>query len=131
MNKRFFKDGRQVAGVRLFHDFKLEIELFPPTDHREIELPKLPRKTERRPALIEVHDKLNAECPPEICQTDVRGDRAKFFRGVERKWSLRRNKASERITVEVIAMRRIGGPIRIRVVRRENLQFAARLRDAM
>ena len=117
--------------LELLDDFKLEVELFPAHDRREIELPKLSRKPKCWPALIQIHDKLHAQRAPKIRQADACFERPELGRGVERKWGFRRHEASEGVAVEMIAVRRIGGPIGVRVVRRENLESAAGLGNPM
>ena len=119
------------AYILLLHHFKLKVEFLAAKDHREIELPKLARETKPRPALIEIDDKLQTDRAPEIRKADASDDRPEFGCCVKRKRSLRRHETGERITVEVIAVCRIGGPVRVRVVRREDLQLTTWPRNAM
>ena len=46
--------------IELFHDFELEVELFPAADRREIEFPEFSCEPEGWPALIEINYKLHA-----------------------------------------------------------------------
>ena len=115
----------------LLHNLKLEIEFLATKDGRQIELPKLSREAKRLPSLIQVDYELEAKSAPEIRKTDVRSNRRKFCGCIERKWCTGRYKASERVTVEMISMRWIRCPIRIRIVRRNDLQPASGLCDAM
>ena len=61
----------------------------------------------------------------------MRSNGPKLDSRVEGKRSALGHEAGERITVEVIAMRGIGGPVRVRVMRRDDLYPAPRLRNAM
>src|SRR5687768_1597601 len=97
----------------LLDHFKLEVEFLPAKDHRQIELPKLSRETKRRPALIQIHHKLQTERTPQVRQADARCKRSQLGRSVERKRSLRRHETRKRVAVEMIAVRRIRGPIRV------------------
>ena len=119
-----------VTGDR-FHDFKLKPQFLAATDHRQVELPKLAREAKGRPMLIQVDNEFEAERPPQIRQSDVGVDGLEFNLCVERKRSSLGHKASERVTVEMISMRRIRGPIRIGIVRRDDFDPAAGPGDAM
>ena len=79
----------------------------------EIELPELSREAKTRPLLIEIHDKLQPNCPPKIRQRDVRPNRLELHFGVERKELPVIDEAIERVTVEVVLMRGVGRPIRV------------------
>lgn len=83
------------------------------TDHAQIKLPKLACETQRRPALIQVSDEFKAERTPEVSERYVSANRSELNRGVEREGSAVRHEAGERVAVEVVAMGRIRGPIRI------------------
>lgn len=122
---------RAAIFANSLHDFEFEVEFLAPADGRQVKLPKFPGEAKRRPALIQVDEKLQPHRPPEIRQTHVSRDRLQLGGGIERKRSSRRNEAGEGIAVEVIAMRRVGSPIGIRIVRRQDLQHSAGLRDAM
>jgi len=115
----------------LFDDFELEVQLFAAKDGREIELPEFSGEAKRRPALIEIDEKLQTHGPPQVRQTHMSRYRFQLGGGVEREWSTGGNEASERVTVEVVAVSWIGGPIRVRIMRRNDLQSAAGLGDAM
>ena len=104
-----------------FHDFQFEIQFLTTKDARQIELPKLSREAKRWPTLIEVHEELESQRAPQICETDVSLNGLQLRRSVKRKRRARRDEARERVTVEVIAMRWICGPIGIRIVRRQDL----------
>ena len=56
---------------KLFDYFHFKVEFFATKDGGEIELPKLSREAQRRPALIEIDEELDAQGAPEICETDV------------------------------------------------------------
>lgn len=123
--------GRAAIFANSLHDFQFEVQFLAPTDGREIKLPELSGEAKRGPALVEIDEKLEPHRPPEICQTHVSRDRLQLGSRVERKRSPLRHEAGERVTVEVIAMRRVSRPIRIRIVRRQDLQHTTGLRDAM
>ena len=76
-------------------------------------------------------DEVESERAPEICETDIGAQRPKFYRGVERKRRAGRHEASERVTIEMVSVRRIGGPIGIRIVWRDNFYQTRRLGYAM
>ena len=116
---------------RLLHDLEFEVEFLAPKDGRKVELPEFSREAQRRPTLIKIDDELQPHSSPEIRQTYMSDERFELGGGVERKRRSTRNEASERVTIEVIAVSRIGGPIRIRIVRRNDLQSASGPRDAM
>src|SRR5437870_5056730 len=114
-----------------FQDFELKTKFFAATDRAEIELPKLSRESELRPALIEVDEQLQTNHAPNIRQRNISANRLEPHVCVKRKELPVFDKAIERITVEVIAVGRIGGPIRIRIVRRDDQNAAAGLSNAM
>ena len=115
---------------RVLDDFELELQLFTTQHTAEIELPELPREAKGWPALIEIYDHLDAQGAPKICQRDVDTNRPELYLGVEGKELSIVNKAVEGIAVEVIAMSRIAGPIRIGVMRRKDRDAGSGLRDA-
>ena len=69
----------------LLHNLKLEVKFFTSEDRREIELPKLSSEAERRPTLIEIHQKLYADSAPEIRETHARRQRFEFSGCIKRK----------------------------------------------
>jgi len=92
---RFNSNFSKSRGCFLLHDLKLEVKLFASHDCREVELPELPRKPKRGPALVKIDDELDAESAPEIRQADVSFQRPKLRRSVERKRSVRGHEAGE------------------------------------
>lgn len=111
--------------------FKFKVKLFSATDIAQIKLPELAREAKRRPVLIQIGDQLQTYRPPEVGQADIRAHRFQFDCGVERKRCALGHEACEGITVELIAMSWIGSPVRVRVMRRDNSDAAAGLRDPM
>ena len=97
----------------------------------EVKLPKLSEEPEGAPILIKVGYEFQADRSPKISQAYVRSNGTKLDRSVERKRSALGHEAGERITIEVITMRRIGGPVRVCVMRRDDLYPAAGFRNAM
>ncbi len=114
---------------RSFHNFKLKMKFFTATDVAQVKLPELTREAKRRPLLIQISDQLQPYRPPEVSQADIGAHWFQFDRGVERKRRAFGHEASEGITVEVIAMSWIGGPVRVCVMRRDNSDAAASLGD--
>lgn len=106
------------------------MQLFTAQEVAQIELPKLSRKPQRRPALIEIDDELDTKRAPKIRERHVSTNRFEFHFGVERKKLSIADKAVEGIAVEVIPVSRIAGPIGIRVMRRENRDAGAGFSDA-
>ena len=97
----------------LFIDDKLEAELFPANHIAEVKLPELAREPETWPMLIEIHDELETQYAPKICERDVYANWSQPHVRVERKELAVFDEAVEGITVEVVAVGRVGGPIRI------------------
>ena len=96
-----------------FHGFEFKVKFFASKNTTQIELPKLPRETKRRPALIEIHHELEPERAPQIRQAHACREWSQLGRSVKGKRSFRWHETGERVAVEMIAMRRIGGPIRV------------------
>ena len=112
-------------------DFKVEMEFLAPKDAGQIKLPKFSRESKTRPTLIEIDDPFNPERAPEVRQRNVSANRFQPDIGIERKKLALVDEAIERVTVEMIAMGGICGPIGIRTMRRYNPDAAARFRDAI
>lgn len=118
-----------VLLVGLLHGLKFKVQLLAATNHGEIELPELAREAKRRPMLVKIGNELEADRAPQIGETHVRVDWFEFDVSIERKRSPRGHETGKGITVEVIAMRGIGWPIRIRVVWRDDFEPPSRLGD--
>ena len=116
---------------RLLHDLELERELFTSKNGRQVKFPKLSCESKCWPPLIEVDENFNPQRAPKVSEADVRFQWPQFGFGVKRKWRSLRHEAGERITIEMIAMGWVGRPIRICVMRCNDMQPAARLRNAM
>jgi len=114
-----------------FHNFELELKFFAATDRTQVKLPELSGESEARPVLIDIHEQLQANHPPHIRQWNVSAHRFKPHVGVERKELPVFDKAIEWVAVEVIAVRGIGGPVRVRVMRRYDLNAPSRFGDPM
>src|SRR6266853_1521839 len=95
------------------HGFKFEVKLLAPADRREIELPEFSREAKRRPVLVQVSNELQAKHSPKIGETHVRVDWLEFDVRIKGKRSPRGHEAGEGITVEMIPVRWVRGPIRI------------------
>ena len=119
------------CGSPALFDFEFERELFAATDRAEIELPKFPREAKLWPALIQIDEELQANHAPDIRERNVGAYRLESYLGVERKELPVFDEAIEGIAVEVVAVRRIGGPIRVRIVRRDDQNSAAGPGDAV
>ncbi len=81
--------------------------------------PELAEKSESRSFLIEVNGELNAQCPPKVQQGNVGSDRPQIDVRVEIKNGLIGGESIEGIGVKVIAMRRVGRPVGVGVMRRD------------
>ena len=88
---------------------------------RQIKLPELAREAKAGPALVEISEPFDSECSPEIGQAYVGAQWPQLNGSVERKGRTFRHEAGEGVTVEMISMSGVGGPIRIRIMRRHNL----------
>ena len=100
-------------GWALLDHFKFKMQFLTTANTAEIELPKLSRETKRGPMLVQVRYQFEPAGAPQISQADVGAEWFEFDRGVEGKWRAIWHEAGEGITVEMVAMRWIGGPIRI------------------
>jgi len=81
--------------------------------------------------LVKVSDELQSEKAPEVGETYVSTNRSKFNHSIERKGSVIGHEAGKGVAVEVVLMRWIGGPIRIRIMRRDDFYQPSRLGYAM
>ena len=115
----------------MLHDLKLKMQLLAAHDVAKIELPKFAREAKRGPVLIQVGNEFQTEDPPEIGEADVPADGLQFDSRVEGKWSALGHEASERVTVEMVAMSWISGPVGIRIVGRDDPDQSAGFRYAM
>jgi hypothetical protein len=70
--------------------------------------------------LIQIRNEFQSEKPPEVSETDIGADTPQLYVCVERERSVIRHEAIEGITVEVIFMSWVSGPIRIRIVWRDD-----------
>ena len=113
------------------HDFELKSEFFSAKHTAQVELPEPSREPKGEPTLVQIHQELQADGAPKIRQRDVRAQRLQSYVRVKRKELAILDEAIEGITVEVIAVRGIGSPIRIRIVRSSNCDASARFRDSM
>jgi hypothetical protein len=79
--------------------------------------------------LIDVHEELQTDSPPEVCQSHVDTERSQLRLRIKRKGSTVWHEAGKGITVEVVSVCGIGGPIRIGMMGCDNLDSPPRLRD--
>jgi len=112
-------------------DPEFELQLFAATDRAQIELPEFPGEAKLWPALIEIDEEFQANHAPDIRERNVSAYRLESYLSVERKELPVFDKAIEGITVEVVAVRRIGGPIGVRIVRGDDQNSAAGPGDAV
>ena len=94
-----------------FDYFKFELEFFAAHDVAEIELPELAGETEAGTSLIQIHNELNTQRAPEICQRNVGAHRFQPNFGIKSKDLSFLYKAIKRVAVEMIAMSRVRRPI--------------------
>jgi hypothetical protein len=119
-----------LAWAPLDH-FKFKLKLFTATYRREIKFPKLSREAPTWPTLIEIGNEFYPQRAPKIRQTNVSANWSQLDGCVKRKRRSLRHEASEGVTVEMVSVRRIGGPIGIRVVRRHDFDQTPWFRYAM
>jgi len=81
--------------------------------------------------LIQVNDEFQTDGPPQIRQRNISADWFQFYVGVERKKLAVVDEAIEGIAVEMVAVRRIGGPVGVGVMRRDDRNAAAAFCDAI
>jgi hypothetical protein len=113
------------------HYFKFKVKLFAATNRRQIELPEFSCEAKRRPVLVQVRDELKAKRPPKIRKADIGMDRLEFEVGVKRKRRAFGDEASERVTIEMIAVRWVSRPVGIGIVRGNDFDGASRSGDAV
>src|SRR5690606_9658212 len=85
------------------------------------------QETNRGSALIEVDEELDAECFPEAGERDVRGDGFELDVGIKIEDLAAGLKGVERVTVDVVAVRGVVGPVGVGVVRGGDADAAAGL----
>ncbi len=107
------------------------MKFFTAANVAEVKLPKLAREAKRRPVLVEICNEFETEGAPEICESHISAQRLQFHTRVERERRAFRHEAGKRVTIKVVTVRRVRGPIRIRVVWRNDLDAAAWLGNAM
>ncbi len=107
------------------------MKFFTAANVAEVKLPELAREAKRRPVLVEICDKFEPQGAPEIRESDVSAQRLQFHSRVEGKRRAFRHEAGKRITIEMVAVRWVGRPIRIRIVWGNNLDVAACFGNAM
>ena len=115
-----------MARKTSLHNQKFELQFLTAEDIAEIELPKFSGETKAGPPLIKVYQELQSQTAPEIREAHVSTYWMQHCFGVERKGCALRDEAGEGVTVEVVSMRGVGGPIWIRVMRRNDLQSPTR-----
>src|SRR5215510_3253926 len=120
-----------MARKTSLHNQKFELQFLTAEDIAEIELPKFSGETKAGPTLIEINNYLQSDCAPKVRQRHVSAHRSQLHVRVERKELAILDEAIERITVEVVAVRGISSPIRIRIVWSSNCYAPARLGDSM
>lgn len=81
--------------------------------------------------LIEINDEFQTNGSPQIRQRNINADGCQFYFGVERKKLAVVDEAIEGIAVEMIAVRRIGGPVGVGVMRRDDGNASAAFCDAI
>ena len=120
----------QIIGpCPLLHHLELEGQLLTAANGRQVELPKFPGEPQRRPVLIDVHKELKADNPPKVCQSHVDANRSQLRQGIKRKGSAVWHEAGKGITIEVVSVCGIRGPIRVGIMGCDNLDSSPRLCD--
>ena len=81
--------------------------------------------------LIQVSYELHAQRAPEIREANIGANRSELDHCIEGKWSSLGHEAGERITVEVVAVCGVGGPVGVCVMRCDDFYQAGRFRYAV
>ena len=71
--------------------------------------------------LVKIRNEFQSQKAPEVGQTYISVYGPKFDRGVEGKGSAIRHEAGEGVAVEMVSMCRVRRPIRIRIMRSDDL----------
>ena len=114
-----------------FLNLKLKLKLFTTDQCAQIELPKLSGEAERGPPLIEIDDELKSYGSPKIRERDVSPNRLQLYFCVEWEKLTIVDEAVERVAVEVITVGWVAGPIRVRVMRRDDRDARAGFRNSI
>ena len=125
--------GRELPALDRsgFLNLKLKLKFFTTGQCAQIEFPKLSGEAQRGPPLIEIDDELKSYGSPKIRERDVSPNRLQLYFCVEWEKLTIVDEAVERVAVEMVAVRRVRRPIRIGVVRRDDLDSSAGLCDSM
>lgn len=115
----------------VFYNLEFEPDLLAANDRTQIMLPKFPCETHCGPLLIKIYEDLKAEESPKVQRCDVTRNWAHPHIGIEIKIAPVLDKGIERVRVYVIAMCWITWPVRVRVMRREQLDTPAGPCDPM
>jgi hypothetical protein len=99
-----------LAGT-VFDHLEFEVQFLSTEDETQVVLPKLSCEAHCRPSLVQVCEEFQAKCPPQIGEGDISPDGLQLDISVKGKQSPVLHKTVERITIKMIAMRRIGGPV--------------------
>ena len=81
--------------------------------------------------LVEIRNEFHSQEAPEVGQAYIGVYGPKFDHGVERKGSAIRHEAGEGVAVEMVSMCRVGGPIRIGIMRSDDFYQTRRFSYAV
>jgi hypothetical protein len=124
----FSLDSRRTV---VLHNFKFKLQFLAAKDVGQVKLPELTGKAKDRPTLIEINDEFQTDGSPEIRERHVGTNGFQLNIGVKRKKLAIIDEAIEGVAVEMITVRRIGGPVRVGVMRSHDRDSAFRLSDAI
>ena len=96
-----------------FNDFQFEVEFLSAKDVAEIKLPELAGEAKSGPVPIEINNQLQTNRAPEIRQRNIGADRFQPHFRIKRKELPLVDETVEGITVEMIAVGRVAGPVGI------------------
>ena len=74
--------------------------------------------------LVKIRNEFQSKKAPEISQANVGANGPELDGGVKREWTALGHEACKRVTVEMISMSRVCGPIGIRIMRSDYLDAA-------
>lgn len=111
LSKALFSYQSWCARMPFLQNFKLEMKFLATENSRQVKLPKFSGEAQRRRALIEIRDPFEAQNAPEVCEADVGADRTQLNRSIKRKRRAIWHEASEGVTIEMVSVGRVGGPV--------------------
>ena len=94
-------------------------------------LPKLSGEAERRPSLIQVNNKFQAQRSPQVRQRHISADWSQFEICVERETGVLLHEILEGVAIQMIPVGWISRPVRVRVMRSHDSESTSGFSDSM